>query len=310
MMTETFFLNWIATTPNFAAPLLLASLGLIISERAGVINLGAEGMMAVGAMSAVMVSLHTGQPWLSVLAGILATAALALVFAIAVVFFHANQVLCGLTVVALGTGITGIVGRPYVHQTITGFKKLDFGPLSDLPWIGKIVFQQDALIYLAVLTALLVWWGLMRSTAGLRLRAVGEDPATADIAGISIPLYRVSAVLLSGVLCGFAGAYLSIASSQVWVEGMIAGRGWIAVALVIFSQWHPLRAILGAVIFGGAEALTPRLLAVGADVPVYLIMMLPYLVTLAVLIATALVRRDVSLAPMGLGVAYLRQDRH
>ena len=309
-MTDGFILNWLAVTPNYAAPLLLASLGLIISERAGIINLGAEGMMAIGAMAAVIVSAETGQVWPSVAVGIAAGAALALIFSSAVVFFHTDQVLSGLTIVALGTGITGVVGRPYVHQPVTGFEKMQFGPLTDIPWIGKIVFHQDPLIYICTFMAIVVWWVTTHTNMGLSLRAVGEDPATADVAGVNVPLYKFSAVVLSGALCGFAGAYLSIASSQVWVEGMIGGRGWIAVALVIFSQWHPLRAIVGALVFGSAEALTPQLLAIGADVPVYIVMMLPYALTLTVLVAMAVSRGDRSLAPQSLGLAYIRQDRH
>ena len=309
-MTDGFILNWLAVTPTYAAPLLLASLGLIISERAGIINLGAEGMMAIGAMAAVIVSAETGQVWSSVAIGTAAGAALALIFSAAVVFFHTDQVLSGLTIVALGGGITGVVGRPYVHQPVTGFAKIEFGPLTEIPWVGKIFFHQDPLIYVCAFTAVVIWWVIARTNMGLSLRAVGEDPATADVAGVNIRLYKFTAVVLSGALCGLAGAYLSIASSKVWVEGMIAGRGWIAVALVIFAQWHPLRAIVGALVFGGAEALTPQLLAIGADVPVYIVMMLPYALTLGVLVAMAVFRGDRSLAPQSLGFAYIRQDRH
>jgi general nucleoside transport system permease protein len=309
-MSEIFILNWIATIPTFAAPLLLASLGLILSERSGVINLGAEGLMAAGAMSAALVSFHTGNPWLSIFMGSLSAMLLAVVFAIAVVIFRTDQVLSGLTVVALGAGLTGIIGRPYMHQPITGFEKLDLGYLSHIPWIGQIVFRQNPMVYVTILIVILIWWGLMRTNTGLRLRAVGEDPATADIAGVNVCANRFVAVLLSGVLCGLAGAYLSIASSQIWVEGMIAGRGWIAVALVIFARWRPLRAVLGALIFGGAEALIPRMQAIGADVPVYLVMMLPYAVTLFVLIAPAIFQRRISDEPESLGLEYLRQDPH
>ena len=309
-MTDGFVLNWLAVTPGYATPLLLASLGLILSERAGVINLGAEGMMAVGAMSAVIVSAETGFVWTGVGVAVVAGAALAVIFAIAIVIFHTDQVLTGLTVVALGAGITGVVGRPYVHKPVAGLGAMDWGALADIPGIGPIVFHQNPLVYVAVLIVVAVWWFLARTNPGLKLRAVGEDPATADVAGVDVRLYKFLAIVTSGALCGFAGAYLSIASSQVWVEGMIAGRGWIAVALVIFSQWHPLRAVIGALIFGGAEALIPQLLAVGADVPVYIIMMLPYALTLFVLVLLAIFRGDKSLAPQSLGVAYIRQDRH
>jgi simple sugar transport system permease protein len=309
-MSDICILNWIATIPSFAAPLLLASLGLILSERSGVINLGAEGLMSVGAMAAVIISFHTGNPWLSVIIGSLSAMVLAVVFAFAVVTFRANQVLSGLTIVALGAGLTGVIGRSYVHQPVTGFEKLDLGFVSDIPWIGQIIFSQDPMVYVTMVLVVLIWWGLMYSNLGLQLRAVGEDPATADIAGVSVNMYRFAAVLMSGALCGFAGAYLSIASSQIWVEGMIAGRGWIAIALVIFARWRPLRAVIGAMIFGGAEALIPRLQAIGADLPIYLVMMLPYVVTLFVLIAPAIFRRSLSAEPASLGVVYLRQDPH
>lgn len=309
-MSEIFILNWIATIPSFAAPLLLASLGLILSERSGVINLGAEGLMSVGAMMAVIISFHTGEPWLSVIVGSLSTVLLAVVFAFAVVIFRTNQVLSGLTIVALGSGLTGVIGRSYVHQPVTGFEKVDLGFVSDIPWIGQIVFSQNPMVYVTVVLVILIWWGLMHSNLGLRLRAVGEDPATADIAGVSVNKYRFAAVLMSGALCGLAGAYLSIASSQIWVEGMIAGRGWIAIALVIFARWLPLRAVVGAIIFGGADALVPRLQAIGAGVPVYLLMLLPYVVTLFVLIAPAIFRRSLSAEPASLGLVYLRQDPH
>ena len=309
-MTADFLLNWIATTPNFAAPLLLASLGLIICERAGVINLGAEGLMAGGAMIAVIMSFETGNPWLGLLVGVLVGAALASLFAIAVVVFHTNQVLAGLAIVALGAGFTGVIGRPYVHQPVKGLNETDFGVLSEIPWLGRILFSQDPLVYLTVALTVVVWWIVMRTNTGLRLRAVGEDPATADVSGVRVAWYRFVAVVSSGAFCGLAGAYLSLASSKVWVEEMIAGRGWIAVALVIFAQWHPLRALVGALVFGAAEALSPRLLATGADVPVYLLMMLPYVVTLAVLVGLAVVRGGAAAGPSALGLSYLRQDRH
>jgi simple sugar transport system permease protein len=235
---------------------------------------------------------------------------LAVVFALAVVIFRTNQVLSGLTIVALGAGLTGVIGRSYVHQPVTGFEKLDLGFLSNIPWVGHIIFNQNPMVYVTIVLVVLIWWGLMYSNLGLQLRAVGEEPATADIAGVSVNMYRFAAVLISGALCGLAGAYLSIASSQIWVEGMIAGRGWIAIALVIFARWNPMRAVLGAMIFGGAEALIPRLQAIGADLPIYLVMMLPYVLTLFVLIAPAIFRRSLSAQPASLGDVYLRQDPH
>jgi ABC-type uncharacterized transport system permease subunit len=309
-LDSLFILNWIATIPNYAAPLLLASLGLIICERSGVINLGAEGLMGIGAMSAVLVSFHTQNPGMAVVVGAIASTALAIIFAVSVVLFKANQVLSGLAIVALGSGITGVVGRSIAHQPVTGFGEIDLGFLSEIPVIGKILFHQDILIYLCIPLVILTWWVLERSTVGLKLSAVGEDPATADTAGVNVTMYRFVAILISGAFCGLAGAYLSIASSQVWVEGMIAGRGWVAVALVIFARWKPLGALTGAILFAGAEALIPRLQAIGADIPVYLMLALPYVITLAVLIIPAVLFKRPNASPSMLGIDYLRQDRH
>lgn len=305
-----FLVNWVVTFPSFAAPLLLASLGLMICERSGVLNLGAEGLMAVGAMFSVMIIYNGHGIPLGILGGMGAAILLSLIFGIAVVIFRADQVLAGLVTVALGAGITGIIGRSYMHKPIPGIEKFDTGALGDIPFIGRLLFEQDILIYVTVVIVVLSWYVLMLTNWGLRLRAVGEDPATADISGVDVQLMRMAGVLISGALCGLGGVYLAVVSSQVWVEHMIAGRGWIAVALVIFARWNPLRAIFGALVFGGAESLTPRLLAIGADVPVYLMNMLPYVVTLIVLIWPYLRGGTESAAPSSLGRDFLRQDRH
>jgi simple sugar transport system permease protein len=308
-MAGEFILNWLAMTPNFAAPYLIAALGLMINERAGVLNLGVEGIMLVGALTAAIMSYHTGLAGAGVPIAMLAGALVALVFGIAVVIFRTDQVLTGLIIVAFGDGLTGVVGRPYMFEAVAGFRDVDLGVLSDIPWIGPIFFQQDILIYGTVVLAILIWWGLHKSNIGLRLRAVGEDPATADIAGVNIQLFQLTAVVLGGALSGLAGAYLVLASSYVWIEHMVAGRGWIVIALVIFSGWRPGRAIIGALIFGGAEALMPRIQAIGIDVPIYLMGMLPYVLTLAVLIVPTILRGEKSPAPSSLLLIYLRQDR-
>lgn len=304
-----FLVTWFASTPTFATPILLACIGLIVSERAGVLNLGAEGMMALGAMAAVAVTLTTGNPWAGIPVGIGAGALLGLVFGLAVVVLRADQILAGLAAVAIGLGAAGLIGKPYVHTTVTGVAKLQLPGLSDLPVVGPILFAQDPFVYLALALAFLAALWLMRSRGGLRLRAVGEDPGAADVAGVDVQLTQLLAVTFSGAACGLAGAYLSVVASQVWVEGMVAGRGWIAIGLVIFARWSPPRAVLGALIFGGADALTPRLQAVGADVPAYLMMMMPYLLTIAVLAVPAVLRSKGSAEPAALGLPFLRQDR-
>ncbi|MQT15208.1 ABC transporter permease [Segnochrobactrum spirostomi] len=302
-----FLIGWLTIIPSYATPLLLASLGLIISERAGVLNLGPEGLMAVGAMVGAVAVINGFDPWLAVAAGIGAAVVLSLLFGLAVVVFRADQTLAGLAVVALGLGFTGSVGRPFIQQTFAGIPQ--FGDDSKPgPW--RLIAHQDPLVVFALVLVVALWWWLTRTRAGLRLRAVGEDPGTADIAGVDVQLVQLAAVTACGALCGLAGVYLSVAASHVWIEGMVAGRGWIAVALVIFARWEPRRALLGALLFGGADALVPRLQAIGADVPTYLMMMLPYGLTLIVLVASSAIGRRGPAQPSHLGDVYLRQDKH
>ena len=304
-----FIVSWLASTPGFATPIMLACIGLIICERSGVLNLGAEGMTAFGAMAAVAVTLESGSPWAGIATGLCAGALLGLLFGLAVVVLRADQILAGLALVAVGAGLAGVVGRDYVHTTVPGLDPLDLGPLSTLPVVGPILFHQDLLVYLALGFAGVAWWYLMRTRAGLRLRATGEDPGAADVAGVDVQMTQLVACAVSGAACGLAGAYLSVVASEVWVEGMVAGRGWIAVGLVIFARWNPLRAVAGAILFGGADALTPRLQSIGADVPTYLMLMLPYVLTIAVLALPALFKIGRGAEPANLGQPYLRQDR-
>ena len=200
-------------------------------------------------------------------------------------------------------------GRPYLHKPFGGVADWNLAPASSLPLLGPALFRQDPLVYAAIMGALALAWLLTRTRLGLRLRAVGEDPATADAAGVDVQLHQLGAVLVGGALIGLAGSYLSVVASRVWVDGMIAGRGWIASALVVFAQWSPGRAILGALLFGAADALLPRLLAIGADVPTYLLSMLPYLLTILVLTLVSLAGAGRGAQPAALGRAYLRQDR-
>ena len=305
-----FIIYWLSATPSYAAPLLLAALGLIINERAGVLNLGAEGMMACGALAGALVSLAFSSPLLGVFAAVIAGATTAAIFGGLTVVLRCDQVVSGLILVALGAGVTGLLGREIVGQTLPGFREVDLWLLSDLPVVGPVIFSQNTLTYLSFLFAVLVWWWMYRSVSGLRLRAVGESPSTADANGINVIAARFLAVVVGGAFCGLAGGYLALASSFIWVEGMIAGRGWIAIGLVIFARWNPRQAILGALLFGAFEALIPRVQATGMDVPIYLMMMLPYLTTLGVLVAASKFDEKRSQEPANLGIPYVRQDRH
>ncbi|WLS04785.1 ABC transporter permease [Shinella oryzae] len=305
-----FLIGWLAIIPSYATPLLLASLGLIICERAGVLNLGAEGLMAVGAMTGAIIVLSGGNPWAALGGGAIAAAALALLFGLATVVKRADHTLSGLAIVAIGLGVTGVLGRPYVQKTFPGIETLgDLFGIDRGTVFGRIVAVQDPVTIALPLIVFALWWWLQKTRSGLRLTAVGENPAAADVAGIDIQLTQLAAVLASGVLCGLAGAYLSVATSHVWVEGMVAARGWVAIALVIFARWNPARALLGALLFGAADALVPRLQAIGEDFPVYLTMTAPYILTLGVLVLSSL-RGKTSGEPGFLGRVYLRQEKH
>jgi len=304
----SFISFWFASIPVSALPLLLACLGLILSERSGVVNLGAEGYMAVGAMSGASVTLLTGSPWLGVGAGVLAGCCLGLLFAFSVAVLKADQILSGLAVMAIGLGLSGFIGRHWVHQPFNGMNAPDLPGLQQLPLLGGLLFKQPLLAWVSILLVIVIAWILHRTRIGLRFTAVGEDPAAADNAGISVPGMQMLAGMLCGALCGLGGAYLSVASAHIWVDNMVAGRGWIALALVVFARWRPGRALIGALLFGAVDMLLPRLQAQGFQVPVYLMGMLPYLLTILVLVlATRSRYRD---EPAALGVTYLRQDRH
>ena len=298
--------------PVFATPFALAALGLIVCERAGVLNLGAEGFMLTGALAGFAAAHGLALPPLvALLAGALAGALYGALFAALTVLMRVNQVIVGLTLVFMAGGFTTLIAdaRGYVNRSIAGLGDVPLGPLADLPAIGPVLFGQDALVYatpLIVAAAVLV---LARSTVGLRLRAVGDNPEAADAAGVNVTLYRLIAVLVGCALVGLAGAYLTVAVSKIWVDHVTGGRGWIAVALVIFARWSPWRALAGALLFGGIEALIPRVAAAGVPVPQYLLLTTPYLVTLAVMVWSA--RRPTRdwREPAALGQPFLREER-
>tara|TARA_Y100001001_G_C8004515_1_gene307530 strand:+ start:1679 stop:2350 length:672 start_codon:yes stop_codon:yes gene_type:complete len=222
--------------------------------------------------------------------------------------FKTEQILSGMATLAISLGIAGVIGRSFSHKPFTGTDTLSL-PGSDLPFIGPLLFDQDSLFYLTLILVIALWYVMRHTRVGLRLRAVGEDPASADVAGVAVDWYKLIAATLAGSLCGLAGAYLCLSGSNVWVDNMIAGRGWIAMALVAFARWQPLRALAGAFLFGALEALLPRMQASGVDMPIYLMGMIPYLLTIAVLIIIARFGRH-DAQPAALGMIYLRQDRH
>ena len=307
-----FFVNWIASTPGLAAPYALAALGLIVSERAGILSLTAEGLMLVGALAGVAayVSLGGG-PGVALLVAMIAAVVASLLFGLLTVILRVNQVIAGLAFVFFCQGATDLIGNlgAWDNHAIAGLSPVSLGALSALPVVGHILFSQDIVVYLIVPIFFLINHILFRSTVGLRLRAVGETPEAADAAGISVNLYRVAAVAAGAALIGLAGGYISVVNTKIWIAGMTGGRGWIAIALVIFARWRPWRALAGALLFGGIEALIPHIAAAGIKVPQYFVLMTPSLATIAVMVWAAAVKRGAGDEPGALGLPFVREER-
>jgi len=278
--------------------ILYPTLGEVVSERSGVINLGTEGSMLAGAMVAYAVGIESGNAWVGVFAGMLAGALLAGVHAFVVLFRGANQIATGLVVTFLGAGLTALFGQPYVGQGVVALERVPIPGLSELPFVGPILFDQDVLTYLSLLLAFGLWFVLARTSAGLTLRAAGERPEVLSVFGTSPRRVRVIAVLVGGGLAGLGGAQLATAFTRNWSENMTVGRGFVAVGLVIFAAWDPRKAILGAYLFSGAIALQLQLQAQGSDISRYLLQALPYLVVIIVL--AALSKRRLGTAPEAL----------
>lgn len=296
-------------------PLLLATLGEIITERSGNLNLGVEGMMLIGAVFGFMVGHATDAPTLAILAGAISAALAAGVYAFVTVTLRANQVVTGLALTILGTGISGFVGKGLMGFVLSDgfiaqFKPIAIPVLSAIPWIGQIFFNQNAFVYIGYALAILSWFYIERTRFGLNLRMVGENPAAADASGINVTLYKYVHIMVGGALCGLGGAYLSLVYVPAWQENLTAGRGWIAIALVIFSQWHTLYALFGSYLFGMLAILGFRLQQFNIPFAQYAFAALPYVITIAVLIGTSMRSGKRSNEPEGLGVPYFREDRH
>ena len=307
-----FLINWLANVPGTAAPYAFAALGLIICERSGVLNLTAEGLMLVGAVAGLGASLtFSNHPMLALLIAMLAASVVSLLFAALVVVLRVNQVIAGLSVVFFCQGLTGLIGTllNWQNHPIPGLNKIAIWPLSEIPVIGRILFTQDPIVYLAIPIFFGVSYFLRHTMLGLKLRAVGENPAAADAAGLSVSLYRVGAIVAGSSLVGLAGGYISVVSVKLWVTGMVGGRGWIAVALVVFARWAPWPALAGALLFGCIEGVVPRIAAAGIRVPQYLMLMTPYLATLAVMIWVGARNRGHQGEPGALGQPHVREER-
>ena len=292
----------VLTIITAATPLLYAALGELITEKSGVLNLGVEGMILLGAVCGFAVVHFTGSAALGILAGLLGGAALSLVFAILVLGFQASQVATGLALTIFGIGLSALLGQDLVGIAYDGLPKLAIPLLADIPFAGPLLFNHDILVYGSFGSVAAVYWFLARSRAGLIVRAVGDSHTAAHAMGYAVIRIRFAAVLFGGGMAGLAGAYLSLAYSPLWVENMSAGRGWIALALVVFATWRPWRVLSGAYLFGGITILQLHAQALGVGIPAQVMSMLPYLATIVVLVLISRDRSKIKLnAPACIG---------
>ncbi len=288
-------------------PLIIVALGQLIAEKSGVLNLGAEGMMAMGAVAGFAVTFHTGNPWLGVLAGMVAGALMSLLFAFVVLTLMGNQVATGLALSIFGGGLSAFVGKPYESEVLETVPTLRIPLLADIPVIGSSLFNQQPLVYLAWVIFGGIVWFLYKSRSGLLLRAVGESPSSAHSIGYPVIRIRYMATLFGGAMAGVGGSFLSVFYTPLWVEGMVAGRGWIAIALVVFATWRPFRVLVGAYLFGGVMVAQFFVQGSGLDIniPSQFLSSLPYLATIIVLVIISRDQNTVRLnAPVSLGQSY------
>lgn len=295
-------------------PLLFATLGELITEKAGNLNLGVEGMMLMGAVIGFFVGLATDNPILSLLGAAIAGGVGAWIYAFLTVTLRANQVVSGLALTIFGAGFSSFMGKKLIGQIMpTGikefFKPLQVPLISDIPILGEVFFKQDVFVYLGYVTTLIIGIYLYKTRKGLNLRAVGENAAAADASGINVNLYKYVHIILGGILCGLGGAYLSLVYVPAWQDNVTAGRGWIAVALVIFASWNPYKAIMGAFLFGGLDIIGFRLQGHNIHISQYLIDMLPYIATITALIFSTKKNKKENHPPRNLGLPYFREER-
>jgi simple sugar transport system permease protein len=298
-MNWTAVLAFLSGAILYATPLLFATLGEVIGQRAGLVNLGLEGIMLIGASVSFAVGVHTGNAGVGLLAAMAVGIMFNLLYGFLVITRRAPQLASGLAMMFFGLGLSALIGKAFVGQGTAGLPTFQ---LPGLALLGRTVFNYDPLVYIVFPLAVVVWWALFRARWGLSLRAVGESPATAYAAGLSPVFLRYQAVILGGLLGSLAGAHLSLGVARTWSEMMTAGRGWVAIALVIFAKWHPLRAMFGAILFGGAVTLQLQAQVWGIGVSPFLLDMLPYLLTLVVLLLWGGARRHA--APGSLGRVY------
>ncbi|NEX45876.1 ABC transporter permease [Rhodobacter sp. ETT8] len=285
-----------------SVPILLAAIGELVVERAGVLNLGVEGMMIMGAVCGFIMAVQTGSALLGFVGGALGGAALSLIFALLTQVLLANQVASGLALTLFGLGLSSLIGQSFVGIRPPSTGTVPFGPLADIPFLGRVLFRHDWVVYASVALVAATWWMLKATRMGLILRAVGESHDAAHALGYKVRKIRVLAILFGGAMAGLGGAYVSLVRVPQWTDGITAGAGWIALAIVVFASWRPWRALVGAYLFGGITVLQLNLQAAGARIPVEYLSMSPYLITIIVLVIMSSGRGKASLnAPASLG---------
>ncbi|MGD9301043.1 MAG: ABC transporter permease [Desulfobacterales bacterium] len=305
---EDIIISVVQRTLVAGTPLLLATIGEVVCERSGILNLGIEGMMAIGAVSAFIVTFTTGNPWLGLVAAITASALMSSIHAFVSITLQSSQVVSGLALTMLGLGISGLVGKPYIGKPLA--EKMATWPipvLADIPIVGVVLFDHSPFFYMAVVLSLIAWFVLRFTRLGIIIRSSGENPRATETQGISVYKIRYWCVIFGGALSGMAGAHLSTSYSKSWIEGMTAGRGWIVIALTIFALWNPMRAMIGAFLFGGIFVVQYLLQPLG--ISPNLLAMLPYLSTLIVLFIGALLDSRKLNAPAMLAEPYRRGER-
>jgi simple sugar transport system permease protein len=267
-----------------SVPIILAAIGELVVERAGVLNLGVEGMMIMGAVCGFIAAVSTGSAVLGFVGGAAGGAAMALIFGVLTQFLLANQVASGLALTLFGLGLSSLLGQGFVGIRPPATEAVPFGPLADLPFVGPVLFGHDWVVYLSVAMVAVVWWVLRSTRMGLILRAVGESHDAAHALGYKVRRIRMLAILFGGAMAGMGGAYVSLVRVPQWTDGITAGAGWIALAIVVFAAWRPWRALVGAYLFGGISVLQLNLQAAGSRIPVEYLSMSPYLITIVVLV--------------------------
>ena len=306
--------DFLAACVVAGTPLVFATLGELITEKSGSTNLGVEGMMLIGAVMGFLAAMNTESPVVAILAAAVTGAAGALIYAILTVTLRANQIVCGLTLTIFGTGYAQFVGQPLLGMSapssvISFFGKISIPVLGDIPFIGPVFFQQDLFVYLSYIMCGLAAVYMYRTRMGMNLKALGESNAAADASGINVALYKYIHILIGGALCGLGGAYLSLVRMPIWQENIVNGRGWIAVALVIFVAWNPIKGFFGAALFVGLSILGLRLQAMGFNVSQYLVDMIPYVATILIVIFSTYKKKKESQPPADLGNNYFREER-